>query len=60
MKKLKIIFKDKSQIIYTIKDYVAWQPYFTRHSASDIKNATLQQYPLKNNKLIVLIGEVTK
>ncbi len=55
MKKLKIVFKDKSKIIYTIKDYVPWEPYFERHSKLDMESAVLQQYPLKNNKPVVLI-----
>lgn len=57
MKKLKIIFKDKSRITYTMKDSVAWQPYFQRHLKSDIKSAVLQQYPLKKNEPVVLVGE---
>ncbi|EPR12481.1 hypothetical protein L323_07965 [Ruminiclostridium papyrosolvens C7] len=55
MKKLKIVFKDKSQITYTIKDFVPWEPYFERNFKSDIESAVLQQYPIKNNKPIVLV-----
>lgn len=55
MRKLTIIFKDNSQVKYTIKDSVAWEPYFERHSKSSMKSAILQQYPKKNNKPIVLI-----
>lgn len=55
MKKLKIVFKDKSQITYTIKDYVPWEPYFERHLKSDMESAILQQYPIKNNEPVVLV-----
>jgi hypothetical protein len=55
MKRLKIVFKDGSQITYTIRDYVAWEPYFNRHNKANIKSAVLQKYPLKNNDPIVLV-----
>lgn len=55
MKKLKIVFKDKSSIIYTMKDSVQWQPYFTRHSINSMQSAILQQYPLSKNKPIILV-----
>lgn len=57
MRKLKIIFKDGSKITYTIKDWVDWGPYFSRHQASSIKSAVFQQYPLKDNKPVILISE---
>lgn len=59
MKKLKIVFKDKSKITYTMKDWVPWESYFERHSKSDMKSAVLQQYPLNKNEPIVLVGEVS-
>jgi len=55
MKRLKIIFKDGSQITYTIRDFVAWEPYFTRHNKSSMKSAVLQKYPLKSNEPVVLV-----
>ncbi|MDF2985773.1 MAG: hypothetical protein K0R50_1283 [Eubacterium sp.] len=55
MKKLKIVFKDKSRITYTIKDWVPWEPYFANHSKADIASAVLQQYPIKNHEPIVLV-----
>lgn len=59
VKKLKIVFKDKSKITYTMKDWVPWESYFERHSKSDMKSAVLQQYPLNKNEPIVLVGEVS-
>lgn len=55
MKKLKIVFKDKSKITYTMKDYVDWEQYFNNHFKSDIESAVLQQYPLKNHAPVVLV-----
>lgn len=56
MKKLTIVFNDGSQIVYTMKNIVPWENYFERHHRSDIKNATLQQYPKKEYKPVILIG----
>ncbi len=55
MKKLKIVFKDKSQITYTMKDNVPWEPYFERHFKSNMESAVLQHYPIKNNEPVVLV-----
>jgi hypothetical protein len=55
MKKLKIVFNDNSQIVYTIKDRVDHMQYFNRHSKHRMKSAVLQQYPLKNNEPINLL-----
>jgi len=58
MKKLKIVFKDNSQVIYTMNNEVDWVPYFHRHSRSNMKSAVLQQYPKKNFEPIDLLKEV--
>ena len=55
MKKLKIVFKDGSQITYTIRDTVTWEPYFLRRSKLNMKSAVLQKYPLKNNEPVILV-----
>lgn len=55
MKKLIIIFKDKSKVTYTMRDGISYLPYLNRHSRSSIENAVLQQYPKKNNEPIVLV-----
>ena len=58
MRKLKIVFTDNSQVIYTIKNSVSWEPYFHRHSRSGMKSAILQQYPKKNYEPVDLLNEV--
>jgi len=55
MRKLTIIFKDKSRVIYTIKNKVAWLPYFQRHSQQRIESAIMQQYPKKDNEPLILV-----
>lgn len=55
MKKLKIIFRDGSEIVYTLKNKVDHIPYLNRHSRHLMKSAVLQQYPAKENKPISLI-----
>lgn len=55
MKKLKIVFNDNSQIIYTLKNRVDHMQYFNRHSKHQMKNAVLQKYPLKDNQPVLLI-----
>ncbi len=59
MRRLKIIFKDGSRITYTMKDCVAWEPYFERHSKSGMKSAVLQRYPLKRNNEKILFCDNT-
>lgn len=55
MKKLVIVFKDNSKITYTMKNSIAWEYYFERHSKSSMKSAVLQQYPKKDNEPIILV-----
>ena len=55
MRKLTIIFKDKSRVIYTIKNKVAWLPYFQRHSQQRIESSIMQQYPKKDNEPLILV-----
>ena len=55
MKRLKIVFKDNSSIVYTIKDCIDYQKYFEKHSKGSMRSAILQQYPLKNNEPVVLV-----
>lgn len=55
MRKLTIVFKDNSQVKYTIRDSVDWKPYFKRHAKSSMKSAVLQQYPKKDNQAVVLV-----
>lgn len=55
MKKLTIICKDKSKVIYTMKNSIDYKPYLTRHLGSSIESAILQQYPKKDNEPVVLI-----
>lgn len=56
MKKIFIVFNDKSKITYTIKrDSVDHMKYFNRHSKSSMKSAILQIYPKKNNQPIDLL-----
>lgn len=57
MRKLTITFNDGSKVKYTIKDFVAWEPYYNRHAKSSIKSAILQQYPKKDNKPLVLVKD---
>lgn len=55
MRKLTIIFKDKSKVVYTIRNKIAWLPYLQRHSSFRIESAILQQYPKKDNEPIILV-----
>ncbi len=55
MKKLIIVFTDKSKVVYTIKDFVRWEPYFERHSKSSIESAIVQQYPKKNFDPMIIV-----
>lgn len=55
MKKLIIEFKDNTKITYTMKNSVAWEPYFNRHLKFNMKSAVLQQYPKKDNQPIILL-----
>ena len=56
MKKLEIIFKDKSKVTYTInRKGIDWRKYFCKHNKALIKSAILQEYPKKDNEPIVLI-----
>lgn len=54
MKKLTIIFKDDSKIVYTMKNSISWSTYFAQHSLRNIKSATLQQYPKKDNEQVII------
>jgi len=55
MKKLTIVFKDKSNVVYTMKNSLDCMPYLERHSISNMESAILQQYPKKDNEPIVLV-----
>jgi hypothetical protein len=55
MKKLKIVCKDKSQITYTMRDFMDHMLYFNRHSIHSIESAILHKYPLKHNEPIKLV-----
>lgn len=56
MKKLFIVFNDKSKVTYTIRrNYVDPMKYFNRYSKSSMKSAILQIYPKKNNEPIDLL-----
>lgn len=59
MKKLFIVFKDKSKVTYTFKSKSQADPieYFKRHAKSSMKSAILQQYPIKDNHPIDLLKQ---
>ncbi len=55
MKKLIIVCKYGSKVIYTMKNFVDHEPYLKRHLGSGIVSAILQQYPKKDNEPMILI-----
>ena len=60
MTKIKIVFKDKSKITYTInKAWVDWKKYWDRHKNQKnlIESAILQQYPKKDFEPVDLLKD---
>lgn len=55
MKKLIIVCKDGSKVIYTMKNFVDYEHYLKRHLGSGIVSAILQRYPKKDNDPMILI-----
>ena len=55
MKKLTIIFKDKSKVIYTMKNSIDYKQYLARHSVLNAESVVLQQYPKKDNEPLILV-----
>ena len=55
MKKLTIVFTDKSKVVYDLKNSDDHFMYFRKHAIYRIKSAVLQQYPKKDNEPIILV-----